>query len=130
MKYPLTSIKSGNEDMSGIWVSIGFRSKDGEQHMLHIVGGEETNAQPVGRTLVPIYLERDDQSLSCYQGADKVLVEAASVTVTLNKVGQDALELPKTLQFVAEKAGRDFKKARGIFKEMKTRKSGEIIRVV
>src|SRR2546423_11797976 len=108
MKYPLTSIKSGNDDVAGIWVSIGYRSKDGEQHMLHIVGGEEANAKPIGRSLVPIYFERDDQSLSCYEGADKILVRGTSVVLTLNKNGRVSLELPSTVELVVEKPGREF----------------------
>lgn len=130
MKYPLTSIKCGNDTIAGMWVSIGYRSKDGKRHVLHIVGGEETNSQPVGRTLVPIYFERDDQSLSCYEGADKILVKDSSVAVFLNKNGQVSLELPKTIEFVAKKASRDFKKARTMFTDMKQRHSGGIIHVV
>ena len=80
--------------------------------------------------LLPIYLELDDQSLSCYQGADKILVEDRSVTVTLNKVGREALEMPKTLQFVSEKSSRDFKSARTVFTKMKQFKSGDIIQIV
>jgi hypothetical protein len=129
MKYPLTSIKCGDDKMAGMWVSIGYRSKDGEQHALHIVGGEEADAQPVGRTLVPIYFERDDQSLSCYAGADKILVTDGSVAVTLNKNGRDSLELPKTVEFALEKPGRDFEKAKTMFSEMKKRHSGEVIHV-
>ena len=129
MKYPLTSIKCGDDKVAGMWVSIGYRTKDGEQHVLHIVGGEQADAQPAGRMPVPIYFERDDQSLSCYAGAEKILVTERSVTVTLNKNGKDSLELPKTVEFAAEKPGRDFKKARAIFAEMKKRHSGEIIHV-
>lgn len=98
--------------------------------MLHTVGGEETHPQRIAMGLLPIYLERDDQSLSCYQGADKIVVEDGSVTVSLNKIGQDALELPKTLQFVSDEHPRDFKNARVIFTKMKAFKSGEIIHVV
>src|SRR5882672_8037581 len=100
MKYPLTSIKRG-DDNAGMWVSIGYRSKDGELHVLHIVGGEETSAKPVGRSLVPVYFERDDQMLSCYEGADRILVGGSSLTLTLNKNGRDSLELPTTVEFVA-----------------------------
>src|SRR5687768_7609371 len=102
MKYPLTSIKCGDDMLAGMWISIGYRSKDGEQHALHIVGGEKTSVQPVGRTLVPIYFERDDQSLSCYAAADKISVAANLVTLTLNKNGRDSLELPETVEFHAE----------------------------
>jgi hypothetical protein len=50
--------------------------------------------------------------------------------VSLSKNGQISLELPKTVEFVAEKPGRDFKKARTMFTEMKKRHAGEIIHVV
>jgi hypothetical protein len=130
MTYSLTSIKCGNDKMAGMWVSIGYRSKDGEQHALHIVGGEETSAQPVGRRLVPIYFERDDQSLSCYEAADKITVGEKSVALALNQNGQVSLELPKVVEFIAEKAGRDFKSARAMFIEMHERHSGEVIHVV
>src|SRR6266550_1376827 len=104
MQYPLTSIRCG-DDNAGMWVSIGYRSKDGEPHMLHIVGGEETSAQPVGRSLVPIYFERDDQSLSCYEGADRISVTDRSVVLTLSKNGRDSLELPKRSSLLRQ-AGR------------------------
>jgi hypothetical protein len=129
MRYSLTSIKCGNDKMAGMWVSIGYRSKDRHEHVLHIVGGEEKSAQPVGRTLVPIYFERDDQSLSCYEAADNILVTEKSVVLTLNKNGRVSLELPKTVELVSEKAGRDFKKARTMFMEMQKRHSGEVIHV-
>jgi len=130
MQYSLTSIKSGNDRMAGVWVSIGYRSKAGAQHVLHIVGGEEASAQPVGRSLVPIYFERDDQSLSCYGGADKISVTGCSVTLNLTENGRDSLELPKTVEFVSPKPRRDFKKARAVFTEMKKRHGGEVIHVV
>jgi hypothetical protein len=129
MKYPLTSIKCGDDEMAGMWVSIGYRSKNREQHVLHIVGGEEKGAQPAGRTLVPIYFERDDQSLSCYEAADKVSVSERSVALTLNKNGRVSLELPKAVEFVSEKPGRAFKKAVMMFLEMQKRHSGEVIHV-
>jgi hypothetical protein len=129
MQYPLTSIKCG-DDVAGMWISIGYRSKDGEQHMLHIVGGEETRVQPVGRTLLPIYFERDDQSLSCYEAADKIKVSARAIELTLNKNGRVSLELPKTVELVAEKPGRDFKKAQTMFSRMKDRHGGEVIHIV
>src|SRR5262245_52958607 len=129
MEYPITSIKCGDDEMAGMWVSIGYRSKDQEQHVLHIVGGEEKSARPVGRTLVPIYFERDDQSLSAYEAADKISVMEKSVALTLNKNGRVSLELPKTVDFVSEKPGRDFKKARLMFLEMQKRHAGEVIHV-
>jgi hypothetical protein len=129
VEYPLTSIKCGDDEMAGMWVSIGYRSKDRKQHVLHVVGGEEKSAQPVGRTLVPIYFERDDQSLSCYEAADKISVTERSVALTLNKNGRVSLELPKTVELVSEKPGRDFKKARMMFLEMQKRHSGEVIHV-
>jgi len=128
MKYPLIAIKCG-DDAAGMWVGIRYRSKDKEQHDLYIVAGDETSVQPVGRTLVPIYFERDDQSLSCYEGAAKIQVADCSVTLTLNKNGQVSLELPKTVEFVAEKPGRDFKRAKTMFTKMKKRQSGEVIHV-
>jgi hypothetical protein len=130
MRYALTSIKCGDDKFAGMWVSIGYRAKDREQHVLHIVGGEEATAKPVGRSLIPIYFERDDQSLSCYEAADKLLVRDGSVTVVLNKNGQASLDLPKTNEFVAEKAGRDFKSAKAIFAAMRKRHSGEVIHLI
>ena len=128
MQYPISQIKCG-DDTSGMWVGIRYRSKDGESHDLYIVGGEETSAQQVGRSLVPIYFERDDQSLSCYEAADKISVTQRSVALDLNKNGRTSLELPKTVEFVSEKPGRDFEKARMVFIEMQKRHSGEVIHV-
>jgi hypothetical protein len=128
MQYHITQIKCG-DDNAGMWVGIRYRSKDGESHDLYIIGGEETSAQPVGRTLVPIYFERDDQSLSCYEAADKISVTERSVALTLNKNGRVSLELPKTVEFISEKPRRDFKNARLMFVEMQKRHSGEVIQV-
>ena len=110
-----------------MWVSIGYRSKDGAQHMLHIVGGEERSALPVGRSLVPIYFERDDQVLNCYEGADKISVTDRSVTLTLNKNGRNSLELPNIVEFTVAKPSRDFKQAKTMLAEMKNRQGGEVI---
>ncbi len=129
MKYPITSIRSEIDGENGTWVSIGFLSKDQERHMLHIVGGTSPDVESGGMGPVPIYFERDDQSLSCYEGADKILVSKNSVMLILNKARQDWLELPKTVQFVSAKPGRDFRKAVATFRKMKTLKSGEIIHV-
>jgi len=129
MKYPLTGIKCGEDQLAGMWVGIGYRSKDGELHALYIVGGEDASAKRTGRSLVPIYFERDDQSLSCYEAAEKILVADDSVTLTLNKNGSVSLELPRTVHFVVEKPGRDFKKARKMFAEMRKRHGGEVIHV-
>jgi hypothetical protein len=128
MQYHIAQIKCG-DDTAGMWVGIRYRSKDGESHDLYIVGGEETSAQPVGRTLVPIYFERDDQSLSCYEAADKISVTERSVALTLNRNGRVSLELPRTVEFLSEKPGGDFKKARMMFMEMQKRHSGEVIHV-
>lgn len=113
--------------MAGLWVGLKYRSRDGEQHSLYIVGGEEAIAQPTGRSLVPIYFEHDDQSQSCYEGADRILVTDISLTLILNKNGRDSLELPKTVEFVAAKQGRDYRKAKAIFAEMKKRHGGKVI---
>ncbi len=128
MKYALLAIKSGN-DGAGLWVGLRYRSKDGEQHDFYIVGGEEMSARPSGRTLVPIYYERDDQSLSSYAGAERIVVTGSAVVLTLNKNGRASLELTGTVELAAMKPGRDFKRARAIFVEMSKRHSGEVIHV-
>jgi hypothetical protein len=107
----------------GLWVSLGYRSKDGEQHSLHIVGGEETTIEPVNENLVP------DQLFSCYAAADTIRVTVNSVILTLNKNGRDSLHLPKTVEFVAEKPGRDLEKARAVFTRMKKHHGGKVIHV-
>ena len=127
MQYPLISIKCGDDSLAGMWVSIGYRTKDGKLHALHIVGGEETKAQPVGRTLVPIYFERDDQSLSCYEAADKISVTGNSVTLILNKNGRVSLELPSDVVFLADKPGSDFKNARAMFAAIQKRHGGGVL---
>ena len=130
MKYPLVTIKCGEDEFAGMWVSIAYRTKDGELHALHIVAGEEKSSQPVGRSLVPIYFERDDQSLSCYEAVEKILVGNNFVTLTLNKNGRVSLELPKAVEIIGEKTVRGFKKARTIFSAMQKRHCGEVIHFV
>jgi hypothetical protein len=129
MKYPLTGINSAN-DSAGVWVAIGYRTKDRVEHALFIVAGEETNAKATGRSPEPIYFERDDQSLSCYEGAERIVVSKRSITLVLNKNGRNSLEMPKDVEFVADKILPNFIKAKSIFAEMKKRKSGEIIEVI
>jgi hypothetical protein len=91
--------------------------------------GVETTARPVGGWLVPIYFEHDDQSQTCYEGADRISIADNSVTLIFNKNGRDSLALPRTVEFVTAKPGRDFKKAKSLFTEMKKRQGGEVIHV-
>lgn len=128
MKGELTWIKSGNDRTAGLWVSIGFRLKPRENHTLYIVGGEETSIRPVGRTLIPLYFERDDQSLSCYGGAEEILVADSSIVLTLNKNGRDSLELLKIVELILKKPGKNFEKARLAFVEMSQRHGGDCIK--
>jgi len=121
-------IKCG-DDQAGVWVGLRYRSRDGEQHSLYIVGGEKVTAKPVGRSLVPIYFEHDDQSQSCYEAAGRISITNSSVTLTLNKNGRDSLELPGTVEFVAAKPGRDYEKAKTMFTKMRKRYGGEVIHV-
>jgi hypothetical protein len=129
MTYPLASIKSGESQIAGIWVSIGFSSPGREFDVLHIVGGDEDDPRRIKLGLLPIYLERYDQKLRCYRGADKIVIEESAITVTLNKVGQDRLDLPETLHFVADKPSEGYKAAKEIFLKMKKYESGSIIHV-
>ena len=129
MTYPNTSIQSGNDNLTGIWVSIGFRSEGRAHDVIHIVGGDPASPQRAKMGFNPIYLERYDQKLSCYQGADEILVADESVTVTLNKIGQVALDLPQTLHFIFGTNDANFQKAKAIFVKMTTFASGRIIRV-
>lgn len=112
-----------------MWVGLRYRSKDGELQSLYIVAGEETTAKPVGRSLVPVYFEHDDQSQSCYEGADRISITASSVTLTLNKNGRHSLELPRTVEFATAKPGRDYRKAKTMFAEMRKRHGGDVIHV-
>jgi hypothetical protein len=129
MKYPITSIKSDIDSAYGTWVSIGFRFKKRQVRVLHIVGGSAPAPALAKMAPTPIYFECDDQALSCYEGAEEILVRDASLTLILNKTGQRCLELPKKLEFMPPKASRNFKKAATAFKRMQTLKSGEIIQV-
>ena len=129
MTYPLASIKSGHDEMAGIWISVGFSSEDRELDVLHIVGGDPVSPQHAKYGYLPIYLERYDQALSCYQGAEQISVDDASLTVTLTKKAQDALHLPQRLHFECAKIDDDFRAAREIFKKMQQYESGKIIHV-
>lgn len=112
-----------------MWVGMRYRSEDGELHSLYIVAGEETTAKPVGRSLVPVYFEHDDQSQSCYDGAVKISIKANSVTLTLNENGRHSLEFPKTVEFALAKPGKDFQKAKTMFTEMRKRHGGDVIHI-
>lgn len=130
MNYPLASIKSGHDEMAGIWVSVGFSSEDRDLDVLHIVGGDPISPQHAEYGYLPIYLERYDQSLSCYQGAEQISVGDASLTVILTKKAQDALRLTQQLNFVANKPEDDFRAAKEILTKMQKYESGKIIHVV
>ena len=85
------------------------------------------------RTIVQLsqtYFERDDQSLSGYDAADKILIDENSIRLTLNKAGQNDLQLPKSLVFEAKNLKQHFRQARAAFKKMQQRWSGEKIHVV
>ena len=129
VKYPITSIKSDSDGAYGTWVSIGFRFKKRQVRVLHIVGGSAPGPANGKMAPMPIYFECDDQALSCYEGAEKILLRDSSLTLVLNRTGQQCLELPKKLEFVPPKGSRNFKKAVTAFKKMQTLTSGEIIQV-
>jgi hypothetical protein len=126
--HTITTIQSG--DNAGMWVSVHFSSPDRESDVLHIVGGYEPSPQHARLGLLPIYLERFDQRLSCYQGADKIQAGDRSLTVRLNIIGQNALRLPETLHFVAGDPTDSFKAARELLGRMKQFESGKIIELL
>ena len=130
MKCSLTRINSANDETSGVWVAIEYVAEDRRRHALFIVGGERTDVPPTRGSPFPIYFERDDQSLSCYEGVDRIFVGKNSIRLTLNKNGRNSLELPKMVEFHTEKPGRPYAKAKLVFREIKSRKSGEVITIV
>jgi hypothetical protein len=83
----------------------------------------------MGLSLASIYFEHDDQSQSCYEGADKIVVTDTLISLTLNRNGRNSLGLPKTVEFCAEKPDRDFRKAMKIFTEMRKRQGGDVIHI-
>ena len=94
--YDIHRAYSGVED-SEIWVSLCYTSEHGED-VLHIVCAREVDEQDRRLGHNTIYLCGDDQSRSCYAGADKIAASKDSVQVHLNKRGRKLLELRQPVE--------------------------------
>jgi hypothetical protein len=127
--YDLVEIKSGTF-LKSYWVTLGFSSNIKEHDVVHVVVGQSLDAQQIRHGTNGVYLERFDQSLACYKGADHILVGKRDVTLTLNQAGGNALRLPKQVRFVWKSADREFDLAKAVFKKMASLKWAKVIQIV
>ena len=96
--YKIERAYSGIEK-GELWVSLCYTSEHGED-VLHIVCAVEPDEQDRRLGMNTIYLCGDDQSRSCYAGADKIEAMKTAVRVHLNKVGRKALEMDQGLELL------------------------------
>ena len=68
--YEIRRIRSGFEETYA-WLSIWYRADPKALDVLQIVvSGTEDRDSRLG----PLYMERHDQSIACYGGADRIVV--------------------------------------------------------
>ena len=98
--YEVRRVRSGAEE-SYIWVSVWFRREPERLDVLHIV------CDPTSE----IYLERHDQSIACYGGTRRILIDGGRVEVELNPKGVKAIALPRDFSLIVPEGVAGWKKA-------------------
>lgn len=128
-RYALEEVMSGTEE-SCLWVTLGFTSELEDNDVVHIFCATTVDAQDRDEGMADLYLERFDQSYSCYGGADLVVAAPSSVEVRLNEKGSEALDFEGggvSFQVSAELKG--YQDALEILRRMSALECGKRIRV-
>ncbi len=76
-----------------------------------------------------LYLERHDQSIACYGGAERIDVSDGGIEIHLNARGAKALSLGRTMTLVAPETLVGWKKALKLFRMIAGEPSDGIIRM-
>lgn len=114
--YDIRRVRSNVED-NYAWVSIWFRADGRRLQPLHVVCSREAEGGRF-RKFDTVYIERHDQAVACYGGAERVAVGEAGVEVRLNRAGVRALGLDRAFFLAAPDGLAGWKKARRVFAVM------------
>lgn len=91
-EFEIQEIMQG-EEVDVFWVSVGFESDQNVDDVLHIVCAKAIDEQDIELGHDTIYLERHDQSFSCYGGADFIDIASNKITVQFNAIGSESIGL-------------------------------------
>jgi Immunity protein 10 len=123
--HQIRRVRSGIED-DVAWVSIWFRTEARNLEVLHIVCGKTIEDSITGH----LYMERYDQAVACYGGAEKITICNDVIDLQLNKKGTKSLMLEASLALVVSEALSGWKKAVRVFQEMSNYPTGHVIEMV
>jgi hypothetical protein len=118
---------AAGEDESTVWVSLGFKSDISPFDVLFIVCGKSKDEQQIQHGMDKLYLERFDQGMSCYGGADSIRLGASEVTIHFTPVGTKRMHFPETVHFDVSAAAERSGSVSGNLKKMRAFPWGSII---
>jgi hypothetical protein len=111
-----------------LWVSVGFSSELQELDVLHFVCATDVDDQDRRLGHNAMYLERFDQSYSCYGGAEAILIRITGVQIMLNAHGRESLSLPHAVDFQVASDLKGWSEAVSIFRRMQELECGRVLR--
>ncbi|MFK5924811.1 MAG: Imm10 family immunity protein [Verrucomicrobiota bacterium] len=125
----LKELMSGSDE-DCLWVTLGFASELESCDVLHIVCDKKTDDQDRSYGMEGIYLERSDQSLGGYRGADKIEIKESEVLLELNDEGQKQLGFNGAVLFFYGKETEGAEGALRVFSEMPKYECGGVIKMI
>jgi len=125
-EFKVLEIRSGEHE-GILWVSVGFASDAKEDDLLHFVCALSVDAQDRKLGHNSMYMERSDQGLSCYSGAEKIVVSRNSIDLKLNVRGRKSLALPKQVVFSASNRLNGWAAALKVFGRMALQECGRVL---
>ncbi len=125
--YQLEEVMAG-EEADHLWVTLGIASEH-PFDVLHIVVAKANDDQDVRLGHDSVYLERRDQSQSCYGGARSIRVSSEAVEIDLAPDGQRALGMPASVHVVGCKRVSGYDLALRVFATMQNFPSGRVLTV-
>jgi hypothetical protein len=100
-------IRSGVDETSA-WLSLWYLADPRKLDVLHLV---VTAPEYRDSRLGSFYMERYDQAVACYGGADRIVVGDRGLDIRLNDKGVKALSLDRHLTLVAPEKLSGWKKS-------------------
>jgi len=127
VSYQLEEVMAG-EEADHLWVTLGIASEH-PFDVLHIVVAKANDDQDERLGHDSVYLERRDQSQSCYGGARSIRASCEAVEIDLAPAGQRALGLPASVHIVGCGGVSGFDVALRVFATMRSFPNGRVLTV-
>ena len=108
------------------WVSLWSRGAGRTLEPLHLVCQRQAQGGRYAK-FDSLYLERDEQAVACYGGAERVVVNAGGIEVRLNRAGVKALGLNSSFVLAAPAGLSGWVKARRVLATMASYPTGRAI---